>query len=100
MPVTLDETGNGQPALQVDDLGAVADQPIDLGVRSNREDGRPAHGNGFRFGARRIDGDDAAVAEDEGGGFASWRTLRAAGDSEHQCEQDRARVHVTTGQLW
>src|SRR5574338_320292 len=90
--VTLDETRNGESALEIHDLGAVADEPADLGVGADGEDGGAAHGDRFRFGAGRIDGDDGAVPKHECGGFAGRRAWRAAG-GEGRDEDDCAMTH-------
>jgi hypothetical protein len=39
--VALDEAGDRELALEIDDLGAVADQLADLGVRADGEDRVP-----------------------------------------------------------
>jgi hypothetical protein len=58
--------------LEIDDLGAVADEFPDLCVRADGEDGRAAHGDRFGFGAGGVDRHDMTVPKYECGGFAGW----------------------------
>src|SRR5215207_2489177 len=99
--MTLDESRNCEPALEIDDLSAVADEPADLRVRADREDGGSTHGYRFRFGAGRIDCDDSTVPQDERCGFARRRARGATGSdggggdgsSEEKAAMNRGR-HV------
>ena len=63
--VPLDEAGDREAPLEVDDPRLLADQPSDLGLAPHGEDAVPAHGDGLPLGAGGVHGDHAAAREDE-----------------------------------
>ena len=61
VPMPLDESGDRQRAIEVDDLGLVTDVALQLGESPHRDDAIAHHRNRLRLGLHRIDGDDGAV---------------------------------------
>ena len=73
--VALDETGDQQAALEIDDLGGIADVGLDLLVAADGRDQVAGDSHRLGFGQVVIDGDDDAVVQNQVGG----RHLRGRG---------------------
>ena len=65
--VCVDQTGNGAAAGEVEDLGVGADQWFDVGFVAEGEDLLAEGGQGADAGLRRLEGEDGAAADDQGG---------------------------------
>ena len=65
MSVAFDEAGNGEHAVEIDDLGVGADPLGGGAVGAEGGDLAGADGDGLRGGRGGVHGDDLAVAEDE-----------------------------------
>jgi hypothetical protein len=74
MRVRVDEAGYGERTLQIDDTRIRADQPLNLHVWPDRDDGVAGHGDGFDDRPRVVDGDDLSTAQHQIG--AAGRRLR------------------------
>ncbi len=61
--VAFDESGNRQPAVQVDDLGRLSHVRGDFLVASHRDDSIAGHRDGLGFGNRIVHSDDPSVPE-------------------------------------
>ena len=67
MGVAVDEPGEDQAAVQVDDLSAWAGRRQGVGVAADGDDATIAHRDGLGFRPRPVDGPDATAAQDEVG---------------------------------
>jgi len=67
MGVAVDEPGEDQAAVQVDDLSAWAGRRQGVGVTADGDDASVADRDGLRVRPRPVDGPDATAAQDEAG---------------------------------
>ena len=90
MAVTLDETGNRQPALELDDLGVGPGGRLDLRGGAHGRDPAVPNRHRFRFGVVGIHRHDPATEQHQIGGTADLGRLGAAaerqGYGDQKCE--------------
>ena len=79
--------GNRELAAQIDHLRRRPDVLLDALVGADRRDPIAANGDRLRFGHRRIDGDDLAVAKHKGRG-----RLRSLGNDNRGQDEEREDV--------
>ncbi len=85
--VTLDETGDGQHAVKIDDLGVGTDIRSDLPIRSDGDDGISFDSNGLAIGNVFVHRDDLATSENQVGfDFGRRHTARHESGEGRQCE--------------
>ena len=75
--VPLDEAGDHQLPLDVDDLGLRPDVLLDVGVDADGDDPSAADGDRLRLGRAVLDGDDLAVGDDQVGDRRDRRAAAA-----------------------
>src|SRR5206468_12225252 len=63
--VAVDEAGDGQPTLEVNDARLRTDPALDLGVGADRGDAVAADGNRLCAWMQRVDGVKVAMQQDE-----------------------------------
>ena len=82
--VPLDEPGDRELSLQVDDLRVRTDVALDVGRAANGGDPVAGDGDRLGLGLRGLDGHNLAVEQDHVGGHAGG--LLTSGARGHGCE--------------
>src|SRR5439155_12085553 len=95
--VALDEAGDRELPVEIDHSCVRARAALDLIARAHRRDAVAADRNRLRFRGRRVDGNDAAVDEDEVGWRARLlrrtRRGRDRGDGESKQSDANESLH-------
>jgi len=79
--VAVDETGDGELVVEVDNPGVGADIGFDLGIGTDGDEDVAASSEGLGAGLGVVEGENIAVYENQMGRRLSKR-LRAAGEEE------------------
>ena len=96
--VAFDEAGNGEHAVEIDDLGVGADPLGGGAVCAERGDFAGADGDRLRGRRAGAHGDDLAVAQDEVGGLGLKGSCKGGDDDGKECAHGVQDTEFWAGQ--